>query len=64
MWKRAEIRFPKKPKTERSQNETADDVDHMMLICEKWRQRDQNEPHHDRNPNETARVTKINIQQN
>ena len=64
MWKRAEIRFPKNPETKAGQNETADNVDHMMLIRKDWRQRDQSEPNHDRNANETARVTKINIQQN
>src|SRR5262252_1487288 len=63
-WKRGEIRFPKKPKTNAGQNKTADDVDHMMLIRENWRQRDQDEPHHGRNADETARVTKINIHQN
>ena len=46
------------------QDKTTDDVDDVMLIRQNWRQRDQNEPDHRRNANETTRMTKITIEQN
>jgi hypothetical protein len=57
-------RVAKEIETISGQNKTAHDVDQVMLIREDWGQRDQNEPAHDRNASETARVAKINVEKN
>ena len=62
--RRGEFFVTKDPKTERGENETAGDVDQMMLVSQDGRKRDQDEPNHDRNANQTARVAKINVDQN
>src|SRR4029079_16528672 len=56
--------FAKEIEAISGQNKSADDVDQVVLIRENWRQRDQNEPSHNRNTNKTARVTKINFAKN
>ena len=62
--RRGEISVAKNQKTGCGQNKSADDVDQVVLIGQEWRERDQDEPNHDRDSNETARVAKINVDQN
>ena len=62
-WRRVR-RLSKEVEAISSQDKTADDVDDVVLISGDWRQRDQNKPGHRRHANETARVTKINIEKN